>query len=244
MRKPGRLSRRALIGGALAGSGFGLPLILPARAQTPVAAVELVLAVDVSGSVDAFESRQQRQGYIQAITDPRVLRAIAGTEQGAISVTYVEYADPGFERVLVDWVLIDGPAAAEDFAGRLASAPTLRAMYTSIASAIELAMRRFAANPWPGARKVIDISGDGPNNAGRPLMMAREAALAQGVTINGLPILNDRPQPFAMPTPMDVDLDLYYADNVIGGPGHFMIIADGFDDFARAILSKLIREIA
>ncbi len=207
--------------------------------------LELVLAVDISGSVDAFEGQQQRTGYITAITHPSVINAIKSSYLGKIAVTYVEWADAYHQEQLVDWMVVSDEASARIFAAALASKPIQRGYRTSISHAIDFSTSLFDTNNYTGLRRVIDISGDGRNNRGRPLSQARTQAMARGITINGLPILNDRPQPWGpMGTPMDVQLDLYYNDNVIGGTGAFVVVAEGFEAFRDAILSKLVREIA
>jgi len=233
------MRRRTVLGGLAAG------LATPARAQGELPVdLELVLAVDVSGSVDEVEANQQRQGYVEALRDPLVHRAI---EQGAhqrIAVTYVEWASANFQQTVVGWTLLDGPAACERFAAMLAEAPIGLGRWTSISGAIDYAVPLFDDNGFAGERRVIDISGDGTNNNGRPVEDARWDALERGIVINGLPILNDRPQPFGMPTPRQLALDDYYERWVIGGPGSFMVVATDFDDFRRAVLAKLVREIA
>lgn len=219
------------------------PAGAPAAGELPVD-LELVLAVDVSGSVDEVEARQQRQGYVAAFRDPLVHRAI---EQGGfqrIAVTYVEWAGAAYQQTVVGWTLLDGPEACERLASALAEAPLGRGRWTSISAAIDYAAGLFDDNGYAGERRVIDISGDGTSNNGRSLDAARWEALDRGLVINGLPILNDRPQPFGMPTPRQVALDDYYERWVIGGPGSFMIVATDFDDFRRAVLAKLVREIA
>ena len=206
--------------------------------------LELVLAVDISCSVDRFEAQTQRDGYIAAITHPSVLAAIRSGFLGRIAVTYVEWADAYYQNQLVDWAVIEDEASANAFAAQLAAGPLNRAYYTSISHAIDFATVLFDTNGYAGLRQVIDISGDGRHNQGRSLAAARAEALSRGITINGLPILNDRPQPIGTPTPMEMKLDAYYQDNVIGGPGAFMVAAEDFEAFREAILSKLIREIA
>jgi hypothetical protein len=215
-----------------------------ALAQETEVDLELVLAVDVSGSVDAVEAHQQRQGYVVALIDPSVLAAIRSTFTGKVAMAYVEWAGDDFQEVMVPWTIIDSAATAQSFASAVAEAPTRRAMWTSISGAIDFSAPLFEGNGINGIRRVIDVSGDGSNNRGRPVRLARDAALEQGITINGLPILNDRPQPMGLPTPMEMALDRYYADNVIGGPGSFLVPALGFDEFREAILKKLILEIA
>jgi hypothetical protein len=206
--------------------------------------LELVLAVDVSGSIDPDEATQQRAGYLAAIPDPAVVQAIRANFHGKIAVAYVEWASADYQRVVVDWTLIDDEKTARGFADALGEAPPLSARWTSISAAIDFAVPLFEGNGFDGERRVIDVSGDGPNNRGRPVTLARDAAVARGIVINGLPILNDNPQPFDLPTPVEMALDRYYAENVIGGPGSFVIPAVSFAEFKEAILSKLIREIA
>ncbi len=206
--------------------------------------LELVLAVDISFSVDIVEAQTQREGYMAALTHPSVLKAIESGFLGKIAVTYVEWADSYYQNQLVDWMVISDERSAHAFTSRLSTVPLNRAYYTSISHAIDHAVSLFPNNGYRGTRQVIDISGDGKQNQGRPLAEARQAAIDQGIVINGLPILNDRPQPIGVGTPKEMKLDLYYKDNVIGGPGAFIVAAENFDDFRSAILSKLIREIA
>jgi hypothetical protein len=226
-----------------------LPAVLPAAghgaaAQDLPVDLELVLAVDVSGSIDTEEARQQRQGYVAAIADEAVVQAIRANFHHRIAVAYLEWASADYQRVVIDWTLIEDRKSAEAFATRLVAAPPRSARWTSISAAIDWAVPMFDGNGYAGDRLVIDVSGDGPNNRGRLVTAARDEAVARGIVINGLPILNDRPQPFALPTPVDMVLDRYYIENVIGGPGSFVIPAKDFTDFKVAILNKLIREIA
>jgi hypothetical protein len=221
-----------------------LTLSGPARAAGLPVDLVLVLAVDVSGSMDEHEMSQQRQGYIDAIRHPAVIRAILDGEQGRIALAYVEWAGAAFQWTLIDWTLIDGPESAEAFAGLLESKPLNRSMWTAIGSAIDYSVEMIERAPYDGKRRVIDISGDGPTNRGVPSSLARDRAVAKGITLNGLPILNDRPQPFGSPTPRQLQLDRYYESEVIGGDNAFLVVAEGFDDFRVAILQKLIREIA
>ncbi len=218
---------------------------LPAAAEEEMPVdLELVLAVDVSGSVDEWEARQQRDGYVAAISDPSVLQAIRSNFHGRIAVTYVEWSGSDQQQVVMPWQAIGDAASAGTFAAELATRPLTRRMYTSISHAIDYAVPLFDDNGYAGERRVIDVSGDGPNNRGRPIDEARAAALDRGITINGLPILNDRPQPWAGPTPREMNLDRYYAEQVIGGPGSFIVVAEDFTAFKEAILTKLILEIA
>jgi hypothetical protein len=204
--------------------------------------LELVLAVDVSGSVDDMEAQLQRDGYIAAMDNPRVLDAIRSGPLGAIAVTYVEWGTADFQHTVIRWRRIASGEDARRFADALSEAPLATSRYTSISGAIDYAADLFENNGFEGLRRVIDISGDGTNNSGRPVDLARDEAVARGIVINGLPILNDRPNPFGGVPP--VDLDLYYERNVIGGAGAFQIPAKDFHAFGSAIIAKLIREIA
>jgi len=203
--------------------------------------IELVLAVDVSRSIDADEFELQRQGYARAIVSPAVLSAIQTGSIGAIAVTYVEWSGADQQRTVVDWTLVRDQGSAQDFAAAILAAPRSFAAYTSISGAIDYSVRLFDGNRYEGSRQVIDISGDGSNNSGRPVWLARDAAIEGGITINGLTIINDRPNPFSRPEPK---LDDYYRENVVGGTGAFVMIAEDFTAFSSAILSKLIKEVA
>ena len=219
-----------------------LALLLTA---SPAAALpvdlELVLAVDVSRSIDPDEARLQREGYVRALTDERVVQAIRSGVHGRIALTYVEWAAASLQFTVIGWTLIKDRASADAFAGRLAEAPMQSHSRTSISGAIDYSMQLFGKNGFEGERLVIDISGDGRNNDGRQAHLARNEAVARGITINGLPIINDRPT-FGFPP--DANLDVYYETDVIGGPGAFMVVARNFEQFGEAILAKLIREIA
>jgi hypothetical protein len=203
--------------------------------------VELVLAVDISYSMDEEEQHLQREGYIEALQSDEFLKALKAGPNGRIAVAYMEWASSYDQRTMVNWTLIDSPQTARAVATQLAGAPYRRASRTSISGAIDGAMRLFEGNGYDGARRVIDISGDGPNNNGRPVTQAREDALAQGVTINGLPLLI-RPVRAAY---MDIEnLDWYYEDCVIGGPGAFMIPVRGPEAFLEGTRTKLVLDIA
>ncbi len=212
----------------------------PARAMA--VDLELVLAVDVSGSIEADEAELQRRGFVEAFRNEAVIRAIQGGQHGRIAVTYVEWAGDQHWRLGIGWRLIDGAQAAHAFADELRRLSFVSALWTSISGAIDFAMERLDASPYRASRQVIDISGDGANNHGEFVNFARDRAVKRGVTINGLPIVNGRPSPFG--TPQLPNLDWYFEDCVIGGPNAFIVVADGFQDFARAIKRKLIREIA
>jgi hypothetical protein len=232
-----RTPKAAFLLFALAGAFFAAPA--PARAL-PVD-LELVIAVDISRSVDDEEARLQRQGYIEAFRNPRIVEAIQSGAIGAIAVAYVEWAGADHQRTMIDWFLIrDGEGAAE-FAGRIGTLPRLSMGWTSISGAIDYSSLLFGTAGYQGVRRVIDVSGDGVNNSGRPARLARDEAVAQGIVINGLPILNDRPN---FGRPAEHNLDAYYESEVIGGPGSFLIAAEDFNAFGTAILAKLIREIA
>ncbi|MCH8197927.1 MAG: DUF1194 domain-containing protein [Proteobacteria bacterium] len=218
------------------------PGVATATAEDIEVDLELALAVDVSGSIDDEEAMLQRAGYIAAFRHPRVLEAIRRAGLGRIAVAYYEWAGYGHMKIIAGWTLIDDKASAIAFAAKLTEEPPETASRTAIGSAIKFAVPFFEGNEYEGQRKVLDISGDGPNNWGGLVSVARDSALAEGITINGLPIMNDRPSRWGRP-PM-VNLDLYYMDCVIGGPGAFIVVATRFKDFASAILRKLILEIA
>ncbi|WP_203071199.1 DUF1194 domain-containing protein [Falsiroseomonas ponticola] len=231
------MRRRSLIAAAGAAS---LARITPARADEPVD-VALVLAVDVSRSIDEDEARLQREGYRSAISDPKVVEAIRGGMLGSVALCYIEWAGIEYQRTVIPWTRIASQGDADGWANTLAQAPRASLSWTSISGAIEASRRAIGECPHEATRKVIDVSGDGVNNSGPPAELARDRAVAEGITINGLPILNDRPT-FGRAPP--VPLDIYYRDSVIGGQGAFMIAAEDFEAFGNAVRRKLIREIA
>jgi hypothetical protein len=203
--------------------------------------VELVLAVDVSYSMDPEEQRLQREGYIRALTSPDFLKAIASGAYGKVAIAYMQWASVTDQDVLLPWTVIDGPESARAAADKLSEAPYRRARRTSISGAIDMAMRMFENNGFHGMRRVIDVSGDGTNNSGRPVPEARDDALRQGVTINGLPLLL-RPSSWGF---NDIaNLDEYYEDCVIGGVGAFSIPIRERHQFIEATRTKLVQEIA
>ncbi len=233
----------ARVSGWLAGVAACLVLVAsPLRAQDLPVDLELVLAVDTSRSIDIYEADLQRRGYVAALQDPEVIAAIRAGVFGRIAVTYLEWSGLGLGNVIVDWAPISDAASASAFARALAGRPLASGRRTSISHAITTAMQMFDNNGFDGTRRVIDISGDGPNNQGLLVTAARDMAVSQGITINGLPIINDRPSPFGWPNLPE--LDLYFVNCVIGGPASFIIVAEGFEAFAAAIRSKLILEIA
>ncbi|TPQ49283.1 hypothetical protein C2U72_19305, partial [Prosthecomicrobium hirschii] len=212
----------------------------PARAETRVD-VELVLAVDISYSMDEDEQRLQRAGYVEAITSPEVLEAIRRGPNQRIAVAYVEWAGAGEQRLTVDWTLIDGKATAEAFVAKLMAQPIRRAYRTSISGALGFSAPLFDRNGFDGLRQVIDVSGDGPNNQGLPVEEVRREVLDRGIVINGLPILIKRPN-FGT---MDItDLDTYYSECVVGGEGSFMVPIKTREAFSAATRMKLLMEIA
>ncbi|WP_422003353.1 DUF1194 domain-containing protein [Reyranella sp.] len=202
----------------------------------------LALAIDISGSIDPDEARLQREGYVQAFRDPAVVRAILDGSYGRIAVAYFEWSDAWVQRLLVDWTLLDSEAAIIAFTERLSAAPVSISRRTSISGAIRFAIPLFGRNPYAPDRKVLDISGDGSNNDGGLVTDMRHEALKERIVINGLPIMNDRPNPFGFPS--EEDLDKYYLHCVTGGPRSFVEVATGFDDFPRAIRKKLLQEVA
>jgi hypothetical protein len=204
--------------------------------------LELVLAVDVSRSVDAEEAALQRTGYVAAFRHPSVIDAIRHGPLGRIAVVYFEWGGYGNTNLVIDWTLIKDKASAENFAHELRKSARLVARRTSISGALDIGAALLGSNDYSGKRRVIDISGDGVNNSGDLVVMARDRAIARGITINGLPILNGRESPGGYQ--QVANLDLYYRDCVIGGPGAFHIVARSFKDFSRAVLRKLILEIA
>jgi uncharacterized protein DUF1194 len=223
-----RSTRRGLL------SSLGAALLARRAASAAPVAVQLVLAVDVSGSVSEDRFELQREGYAAAFRSPAVQQAIRATSTGSIAVAMLQWTGPALHVVAVDWTLIDDVAAADRFAAAIEAAP--RALFgggTSISGAIDRALGMLAQAPFRGLRQIIDVSGDGANNRGRPAEDARDAAVGAGATVNGLPILTLEPE-----------LDVYYRQSVIGGPGAFVLAARSYDEFAVAIRSKLITEIA
>ncbi len=208
-----------------------------AAAQEIEVDVELVVAVDMSGSMDVEEKALQRAGYVAAFRSAELQKAIAEGAYRRIAVAYLEWAGSISQVVVVDWTLIDDPETAEAFAAALESRPLSRIRGTSISGALDYAVEMFEDNGFEGWRKVVDVSGDGPNNRGRPVTDARDAALARGVAINGLPIL-------LRPSRASGDLAGYYRACVIGGPGAFVLPVRARDEFEQAIRRKLVLEVA
>jgi hypothetical protein len=236
-----------LVAGAMAGGDVaGIAAPNPTNRLADKDAVstvdlELVLAVDVSYSMDMDELAIQREGYAQAIISKEFLQALKTGPTGKIAVTYFEWAASSDQKIIIPWRVIDGPETADAVANEIMKTPIRRASRTSISGAINFAMPLFEENPYHGLRRVIDISGDGPNNNGAPVTGARDAALEKGITINGLPIMVKEPSY----STMDIDnLDLYYEDCVIGGPGSFVVTIKDREKFKEAIRTKLLLEVA
>ncbi|MFT6461617.1 MAG: hypothetical protein ACJA0Y_001113 [Maricaulis maris] len=204
--------------------------------------VELVLAVDISYSVDEEEARRQREGYVAALASEDVIRSIQGGPLGRIAVTYVEWADSGFQRAAADWTVVASEEDALAFASQVAAAPLERGHYTAIGAALADAVNRIESNDYTAPRLIIDISGDGPQNQGLPLDQARALADNAHVVVNGLPVISADSGRWVRP--VEVNLDDYFRDNVITGPGAFVLPARTEAEFREAILRKLIIEIA
>jgi hypothetical protein len=203
--------------------------------------VELVLAVDVSLSMSPDELEIQRRGYAAALTDPDVIEAIRDGTHGRIAVTYVEWAGQSTQHVIVPWTMIASREDAVAFVQKLTANPPNSARRTSISGALLFAGDLFAESSFRGAKRVVDVSGDGANNQGPPVDAVRDAVAAQGVTINGLPLMTSG----GTPSVFDIDdLDVYYTNCVIGGPGAFMIPVNSWDQFPRAVRRKLVLELA
>jgi hypothetical protein len=219
-------------------------LLAPARAAETVDLL-LVLASDVSRSVDAPKFQLQREGYAAAISDPRVIDAIRSGPNGRIAVCFVEWSGIGAQKVVIDWSIVKDAASARQFGDQLLEIPRSFADRTSISGGIEFAVAQLERSPFESGRRTIDVSGDGTNNSGRDVTRARDEATAKGITINGLVILSDRPLSWNPEhTNPPGGLANYYRDNVVGGPSSFVMVAENFESFGKAILNKLIAEIA
>ncbi len=254
----GRQGLSGLAGGISAAAVFGLVLgglvfSVAGRAAAPLARfadtrpnaipvdVELVLAVDVSYSMDPDEQALQREGYRLALTSKEFMQALHEGAQGKIAVTYVEWAGAHDQQVIVPWRLIEGPELADAVAAEIARAPYRRASRTSISGGLNFAQGLFATSGYRGLRRVIDVSGDGPNNSGVPVAPVRDEIVNKGIVINGLPLMLKRPYGGMM----DIEhLDWYYEDCVTGGPGSFVIPVRGREQFVEATRNKLVLEVA
>ena len=230
---------------AVAGLAMLACLVCGGAARAESVDLLLVLAADVSRSIDDAEFNLQRKGYAAALSDPRVLSAIVGGQRHAIATTFIEWSGAGDQNVVVDWTVIRDEEAAATMAATIQSAPRSFVGRTSISAAIDFSMERLAAAPVDAEKRVIDISGDGTSNSGRGVAEARDDAIAKGVTINGLAIINTNANPgYAFHTNPPGGLPKYYQDNVIGGPGAFLLVVENFETFADAITRKLMSEIA
>jgi hypothetical protein len=214
---------------------------LPAHTQPEAVDLALVMATDMSYSVDDDEARLQRWGAVEAFRSPEVVRAIEAGALGRIAVAYLDFSSANSGRVIVDWQIIHDNASADAFADALAISRRTDGVQTSISSGIQMAQRLLDESDYRATRRVIDVSGDGPNNDGKLVAPTRDDAVAKGITINGLAIVteNNKSDVYYLP-----DLDKYYAGCVIGGPNAFLHVSHGFEDFARAIRRKLVLEIS
>ena len=232
----------ALTGGDIRSLAAPAPRIAeqPADKEATVD-VEVILATDVSYSMDMDELAVQREGYADAIVSKEFLQALKAGPTGKIAITYFEWAASSDQKIIIPWRVIDGPETADAVADDILKTPIRRASRTSISGAIYFAMPLFDESPYKGLRRVIDISGDGPNNNGAPVTPARDEALSKGIVINGLPIMVKEPSY----STMDIDnLDWYYEDCVIGGPGAFVVSIKDREKFKEAIRTKLLMEVA
>lgn len=248
MNPAGSLQRGVALMPATISRFFGLAVLAAAlslpqsgRAKEYVD-LELVIATDVSQSIDREEALLQRQGVADAFRSAEVVNAIASGVLRKIAVAYIDYSSRAFNRVVIDWQIVSDAKSAAAFADRLLGSDLTFGRRTSISDALELGAEMIRTNDIEGTRTVIDVSGDGPNNYGRFVDDVRDAVMAQRITINGLPIINDHGGPGSRYN-LD-DLDQYYRGCVIGGPGAFLVVARSFEDFARAIRKKLVLEIA
>ncbi len=217
----------------------------PALAEEGTVDLLLVLAADVSRSVDEKKFKLQRDGYAAAIADPRVVRAMTAGPAGRIALCFIEWASNGEQTVVIDWTAVAGDGDAKGISARVREAPRSFMGRTSISAAIDYSMAPLARSPFQAPRRVIDVSGDGTNNSGRPVTQARDESIAAGVTINGLVILSEVPLPTnPQHTHPPGGLTAYYENNVIGGPGAFVLEAENFESFGQLMISKLIKEIA
>ena len=225
---------------------LALALSLPrAPAHAETVDLLLVLAADVSRSVDSTKFQLQRNGYAAAITNPRVIEAMRSGPNGRIGVAFVEWSGAGAQKVIIDWTAIGDMKTAQEFSSQIVEAQRPFADRTSISGGIDFAMAMFERAPLSSTRRTIDVSGDGTNNSGRDVRAARDEAVAQDVTINGLVILSERPLSWNPDhTHPPGGLPNYYRDNVIGGAGAFVMVAEDFQSFGKALITKLIAEIA
>ncbi|MEO3475791.1 DUF1194 domain-containing protein [Roseomonas sp. CAU 1739] len=225
------MMRRSLLAAAAAGGSVTRALQAVPRGEA--VDVALVLSIDASGSLSDERMRMQRLGHARAVTSSAFLAAVRDGACGRVALAAVEWSSRDRQELLAPWDVIEDEVSAWRFAGQLLRAPSPIPGYTSISGAIDFAARLLARAPWPAARQVVDVSGNGRNNDGRPVAAARDDAAAAGITVNGLPILD-----------AERDLDTYYAEEVVGGPDAFLIVARDVGSFAEAIRRKLTTEIA
>ncbi len=228
---------------ALVSAGFAAsPAVAQTRGQVDLL---LVLAADVSRSVDTAKFQLQREGYAAAMSDPRVLEAISSGPNRSIAVLFMEWSGQFSQRVVVDWTVIRDEKTARQFGDYLLETPRSFAERTSISAAIDFSVELLDQAPFEASRRTIDVSGDGTNNSGRDVRLARDAAVKKDITVNGLVILSDRPLPWNPDhTHPPGGLPQYYRENVIGGAGAFVFTAENFESFGRALITKLVAEIA
>jgi hypothetical protein len=244
------LAAGALLALALAAwpGGLTAPSLAALVAQSAPQAVavdtELVIAVDVSNSMDPEEQQLQRDGYVSALTSREFMQALREGSHGKVAVTYFEWAGLYDQKILMPWRLIDGPETADAVAAEIARAPYRRAPRTSIYGALQFARPLFDGSGYRGLRRVVDVSGDGANNMGPPVTLMRDEVLAAGITINGLPIMLKRANTYGMYGMTMENLDVYYEDCVIGGPGAFVVGIKERSQFKEATRAKLVLEIA
>jgi len=235
------MKRRTALVGSLATPVAALAGARRARAADQQVDLQLVLAVDVSRSIDEVEAELQRRGYIDALNNEKVMDAVLSGEHRRIALIYVEWAGTHYQQAVIDWSLIDSVQAVRRFTEKLAEAPRVSQSWTAVGQALAYSGQRFEYSGFASKRRVIDISGDGRTNDGPPAELVRDRLVAQGIVINGLPVMMNRTN---FGRPPDIQLDRYYEENVIGGPGSFMVVASTFEDFGRAVRNKLIREIS
>ena len=205
----------------------------------------LVLAADISRSMDEAKFQLQRSGYAAAFSNPQVIEAIRAGPSGRIAVTFIEWSGPLSQQIVVDWTLINNDRMAHEFSDRIVEAPRAFADSTSISGGIAFAMAQLERAPYQAYRRIIDVSGDGDNNSGRDVTMARDEAIAKGVTINGLVILTETTTRWnSSHTNPPGGLANYYRNNVIGGPGAFVMVTENFNSFGNVLVKKLITETA
>ena len=230
---------------AVAGWGAAAPnpgvVLADKRPSAIPVDTELVIAVDVSNSMDPEEQALQREGYILGLTSREFLQALRDGSHGRIAITYFEWAGQYDQKIILPWRLIDGPESAEAATNEIKRTPYRRAPRTSIFGALQFAKPLFDSSGYNGLRRVIDVSGDGTNNMGPPVTIMRDEVLAAGITINGLPIMLSRPYGTGTDIP---NLDVYYEDCVIGGPGSFVVAIKQREQFKEATRTKLVQEIA